>query len=441
MPGDVDIRGMLAQELEYIYKLSRLGTNPGLEVMERLMVQLGNPERGGRYVHITGTNGKGSVASMIDSVMRAAGYKVGLYTSPHLYEFNERIRINGAAIPEEDLLRLIQQVRQAADQAGLTPTFFEFTTALTFLYFATKAIDLAVIEVGLGGRWDATNVITPLVSVITNVGLDHMELLGPTKVKIAGEKAGIIKEKVPTVLGRMEREVLDVFKKVCRQKNSRLTMAEQVVAADVLDSSLDGQRVELKGVLAGIVDLPLLGRHQVDNLSVAVAAIDRLAHAGYLVDFNQLAAGIRRTTWEGRLDIVSRQPLIIVDGAHNADGLQALADFLSSLPATRGADMRYDVLVLGVKRGRDLTDIATKILPLFKQVIVTEGAYQPERAAVLAEKLNGWHKSIQAVRRPGAAVAAAKKLLPPHGVMVVTGSLYMIADALAALNRQKIKTI
>lgn len=233
------------QELEYLYHLERFGVKPGLGVMRELMDVLGHPEKKFKSIHVTGTNGKGSTCAMVESVLRESGIKTALYTSPHLYTFNERIKISGVPISDSDLISLIQEIRDVVEKNNLQPTFFEFTTALAFLYFSRAHIDIAVIEVGMGGRLDATNVITPLLSIITNVGLDHMEFLGDTVEEIAREKAGIIKEGVPVITREEDENILNIFNEEAKKNNTHVIRAQDVVSTKVLHADFSGQEVEV----------------------------------------------------------------------------------------------------------------------------------------------------------------------------------------------------
>jgi len=428
---------MLDRELNYIYGLNRLGIKPGLAVINRLLSELGKPHQSLKYVHITGTNGKGSVAAMISSVMQAAGYKTGLYTSPHLYSFNERIRISGDPISNLDLLHCIQLVKEAAGRADVAPTFFEFTTALAFLYFAEQKVDIAVVEVGVGGDWDATNVITPLVSIITNVSLDHTDLLGKTERAIARRKAGIIKPGVPVVVGDVGGAPLQEIIKVSLANKSSVVKAIEEVKIKRLTQELSGQEVLISGPFEAKAWLPLLGDHQLKNLQVAVAGLGQLKRH-YNITATDMVAGIGRVSWPGRLEVISRHPLIIVDGAHNNDGMLALHKFLQGLAGVTDQKIRYDVLILGVKKGKDLSLIAGKIIPMFKHIILTEGSYQPEPVGNMARQLTDFNNRIILEPNPKRAVERGLKLLTGEGTMLACGSLYMVADVLPALKQQAV---
>ncbi|MDA1169236.1 MAG: bifunctional folylpolyglutamate synthase/dihydrofolate synthase [bacterium] len=432
-------------ELEYLYGLERFGIKPGLAVMQQIMELLGHPEQQFKSIHVTGTNGKGSTCAMIESILRTSGYKTALYTSPHLYAFNERIREGGESISDEDLIQLVAEIRLKMQDADIQPTFFEFTTALAFLHFARSNIDIAVIEVGMGGRFDATNVITPLLSVITNVGLDHMEYLGETAQEIAYEKAGIIKEGVPVVTAEQDASILAIFDAEAVKKHTSVVRVGDVVQANIVSSNLEGQEVELSfrppsrnlrvdpGSRPGMtiaVHLPLLGSHQIENMKTAIAAVIPLipTFSKGMALRDAIAVGIVNTVWEGRLQIISENPLMIVDGAHNQGGALALAEFLATLPRT-------DTIVFAVKKGKNISDMMHAVIPLFSHVVITEGSYMPEDAEILAKKISEVHSNVAVEKDVSRAIYQAKRITPQGGTIVITGSLYMVADALACLKK------
>jgi dihydrofolate synthase/folylpolyglutamate synthase len=389
-----------------------------------MMEVFGHPERQFKSIHVTGTNGKGSTCAMVESVLRKAGYTTGLYTSPHLFTFHERIRTDGVNIPDEELIHLIREIRLVVEQEDIQPTFFEFTTALAFLYFARKLIDIAVIEVGMGGRYDATNVITPLVSVITNVGLDHTEYFGPTKQHVAKEKAGIIKPGVPVVIGEENPEILQIFESEAEEKGAPITLVQDAIRAEVLSSNLDGQEVRIQD---RVIHLPLLGLHQVKNLATAIASLGAI-EKDLPVSQDAIESGIADTKWEGRLEVVSKKPLILVDGAHNPDGARALGEFLKQFN-------RFDVVVFASKKGKDVSDILEYVISKFTHVIVAEGSYMPEDADVLAQLIQKIGNHVIIERNVQAACERAQLLVSDDGVMLITGSLYMVPDALSYLQR------
>ena len=402
----------MRETFDFLYGLEKFGIKLGLGTISELMDKLEHPEKKFSSIHIAGTNGKGSVAAMCASVLREAGYKVGLYTSPHLVRFNERIQVNGE-ISDRELAELTETIR--AKMGAVQPTFFEFTTALAFLYFAQK-VDIAVVEVGMGGRLDATNVITPLVSVITTIGMDHMQYLGGTVAEIAREKAGIIKENVPVVIGFLPREAEEAVDARCNEKNATLFTATK---AEILTSDINGQQFLFDGKK---YEITLLGKHQVDNACVALQALSVVRERFPFSD-KQLKDGLRNARWPGRLDVVLKKPLIIVDGAHNVDGMNMLAAFVESIP-------RRKMLVLGMADDKEAEKMVKRIVPLFEQVIVTQGNFKPMDAEKLAGIARKYCAAVKVICDSKNALIEAKKNLKDDELCLVTGSLYLIGDAI-----------
>ena len=311
--------------LEYLYGLERFGIKLGLEVITTLLNTLGNPHQQYKSIHIAGTNGKGSTAAFLAQILIEAGYKVGLYTSPHLIQFNERIKINGKDISELDLINLIAVIKEKAEKNNLQLTFFEFTTALAFFYFAQQKIDVAVVETGMGGRLDVTNVIQPEVTIITNISLDHQQYLGETKEEIAAEKSGIIKDKAIVVTVEEDKEVLKIIEKKCMEKNAGLFLSDK---AWPQEASLERQIFTVKGQEYTI---HLLGEHQLQNAALAIKAASLLAERGLLISSYNIQEGFKKAYWPGRLEIICNEPLVLVDCAHNLAGMQELARVIPSL--------------------------------------------------------------------------------------------------------------
>ncbi|PIN73486.1 bifunctional tetrahydrofolate synthase/dihydrofolate synthase [Candidatus Woesearchaeota archaeon CG10_big_fil_rev_8_21_14_0_10_45_16] len=404
------------QELDYLYNLQLFGVRLGLERMEQLLIVLGNPQHSFKTIQVAGTNGKGSTCSYLASILKAAGLSVGLYTSPHLIKFNERIKVDGLDITDGDLVQLIKKIRAAIEENSIETTFFEFTTALAFLYFAKKKVDVAVIEVGLGGRLDATNVLTPLVSVITNINFDHMDILGDTKEQIAKEKAAIIKRGIPLVTAEEDQTVFYLFKEECLKKKSPMHIIE---APQILSSTLGKQQFLFSGKKYLI---SMDGKHQVKNAALAAKAI---AVSGLKIPEVSLEKGLREAFWPGRLEIVSRKPLIIVDGAHNVAGVETLAAFLQTIE-------KKDVLVLALAKDKEKEKIVQMLVPLFRDIIVTEGSHKPLPADILAEEVKKHTDKVLII--PDIKEAVEKGLeFQKDGLLLATGSLYMIGDALKFL--------
>lgn len=423
----------LEEELRYLYSLERFGIKLGLEVMEQLLAELGNPHQAFKSVHITGTNGKGSTASFMERVLREGGYQVGLYTSPHLYRFNERVQVNGQEISNEQLMQHIEQVRQAASTRSLQPTFFEFTTAIAFLEFARQKVAIAVIEVGMGGVLDATNVITPEVAIITNVGLDHTPLLGTTREEIAQNKAGIIKRGCAVVTAEVDPVLRRIIKDECSRQGASLYEVDTQLAVADRHQTLAGQTFSVRGSFTGELRIALLGQHQVRNALTALLGLQRLQGRGWKIPAAATMHGLAAAAWPGRLDIVSRQPFILVDGAHNNDGVDSLVAFLEEMKDELPAS---SVLVVAAKQGKNVDELRDKIVARFAHVIVTQGNFEPMLAPDLARILQQGGRQVEIIPDVVQALHRATQVVAPDGMILITGSLYMVGDALQALERK-----
>nr|MDA8422316.1 bifunctional folylpolyglutamate synthase/dihydrofolate synthase [Nitrospiraceae bacterium] len=355
------------ETIDYLYGLQKHGIKLGLENSIRLMELMGNPQEKFRTVHIAGTNGKGSTSACIASMLQAAGYRVGLYTSPHLVSFTERIKINGAPIPEAAVVALAQRVRReyhgfaAGGAVPGSPTFFEVTTAIAFRYFADQGVDIAVIEVGMGGRLDSTNVITPLVSVITNIDLEHTEFLGNTLERIAAEKAGIVKAGVSLVTGATQADVIRVIEREAGGKRAPVYRLSRDFQPEHIAPGIE-QVFDYRGLQAAYqgLRLSLLGRYQVDNACCALAAVECLRGSGIVVDEPALRQGLAQARWEGRLERVAQRPDIYLDGAHNPASARKLAE------AVRDLKKYYSrlVLVIGILGDKDYHGILSELISL-----------------------------------------------------------------------------
>lgn len=429
------------EALDYLASQTKFGINLGLDRIRELLRRLGNPQEGLRVVHIGGTNGKGSTAAMIASVLRAAGYRTGLFTSPHLHSYTERYRINGVAIAEEEVASLINEVRPVLEQMVAdgheAPTEFEVSTALAFLWFARQQVDWLVLEVGLGGDIDSTNVVIPETTVITNVGLDHMDYLGPTIVDIARAKAGIIKPGVPLVTGT-SGEALEVIQVRARELAAPLwALGQEIVVEEVRASaSCTACRVSTP---AGEFELevPLLGAHQAANAALALAALLQLRERGANWQEVHLRQGLAATRWPGRLEIINQQPLVVLDGAHNYAGALALAEALPLLAGERRLN-----LILGMLADKEREKVLALLAPRVDHLIITKPnsnrAGDWQALADLAHKYLKPEKveiyeQVEAAIERGLAVTAATE------VLLITGSLYMIADARAYLLKKYVK--
>lgn len=416
--------------IEYLYRLQKHGIKLGLETMQTLLERVGNPHRALRVIHIGGTNGKGSTAAMVASVLQHSGRRVGLYTSPHLVDFRERIRVNGDMITENQVEGVIARLR-AALQDNLEPTFFEMTTALAFLYFADSAVDVAVLEVGLGGRFDATNVMEhPLACAITTIGLDHQEYLGPTEEMIAYEKGGIIKPFVPVVIGRMGQEAEQVLRRIAQDRSAPLWQLGR-------DFGIDGNRPErltYRGVTRVWGDLTcgLAGRHQWDNAACALALLEAASRAGIDPDERAVRDGLRTVSWEGRLESIDEYPKVVLDGAHNPAAAYALAEYLQDF-SIRHPTSRI-ILVWGMMRDKDRREFIAPLLPYVSEIVLTQATLA--RSATVQElrsTLHEWQGPVLEAVLPMDALTAARSRAMPHDLICITGSLMLLGDIQAAV--------
>lgn len=416
--------------IEYLYALQKHGIKLGLETMRILLDRVGNPHRSLRVLHIGGTNGKGSTAAMVASVLQHSGRRVGLYTSPHLVEFRERIRVNGRMITEKQVEKVIARLRVAL-RDDLEPTFFEMTTALAFLYFADSEVDVAVLEVGLGGRFDATNVVgQPLATAITTIGLDHQEYLGQTEEAIAFEKGGIIKPCIPVVIGRMGQGAEQVLRRIARDRSAPLWQLGR-------DFAVDGRRPErftYRGVTRVCEDLicGLEGRHQRDNAACALALLEAAGRARIDTDEAAVRDGLRMVSWEGRLELIDEYPKVMLDGAHNPAAAHVLAEYLKDF-SIRHPTSRV-ILVWGMMRDKDRQGFIAPLLPFVSEIVLTQATLA--RSATVQElraTLHEWQGPVLEAVLPMDAMTAARSRAMPHDLICIAGSLMLLGDIKAAV--------
>ncbi len=411
----------------YLYRLQKHGIKLGLETMTALTARLGMPQNRYRTLHIAGTNGKGSTAAMAAAMLQAAGYRVGLYTSPHLVDFRERIRVNGEMIPESRVAQLTDQL-QALHQPELSPTFFEYTTAMAFQHFADAAVDVAVLEVGLGGRFDATNVVTPMACAITTIALDHQAYLGSTLSSIAFEKAGIIKPGVPVVLGRLDDDAWRTIEQVARERQAPVFRIDEHFHTE----GEEPQQFSYRGVGMHYNGLTcvLAGRHQLDNAACALALLEAAAPQGIVITSEAVRTGLQAVSWAGRLEVVDRRPTILLDGAHNPAAATALADFLTG--ADRLHPSRPVVLVLGMMRDKDHRGFVEPLRGLVDEVVLTQ-ADLPRSATAqeLQSSLGNLLPHPHVMPSLSDAMALARQLATPDGLVCVTGSLMLVGECKA----------
>lgn len=417
------------EAMKYITEVSNFGSNYGLERTYKLLEHLGNPERDLKLIHIAGTNGKGSTTSMITEILMGEGYKVGMYTSPFIEEFEERIQINRNNIPKESLAILMDEIKVAVDkviEAGYNhPTEFEIITVLMLLYFKKENIDFGVIEVGLGGTLDSTNVIKPIIQVITSISFDHTNLLGNTLEKIAREKAGIIKKGIPTVIYPQQEEVLKVIKNKCFEMDSELYIAnnENLKFENIVNLDKPYQLLKYNNEID--ILLPLLGEHQIINLSVAMQAIEVLNNKNIIdISIANIVKSIKNVSWKGRLEVLSNNPYVVIDGAHNIQGIKTLSRNIKKY-------FKYEnlYLILGILADKDVEEMIKIITPMAKKVYsVTPNSIRGELAESLKDEVSKFNKNCKAFDKYEEAYLEALNDASEKDLILASGSLYMIGD-------------
>lgn len=408
--------------LEYLYGLQKYGIKFGLNCTQKLLEKLGNPQDHLNCIHVAGTNGKGSTAAMLSSILTRHGYRVGLYTSPHLVRFTERFRINDLEVSPERILSIIDRVREVLDERE-PPTYFEMVTAMAFLYFAEEGVDWAIVEVGLGGRLDATNVIQPKACVITNVAFDHQEFLGTSLADIAREKAGIVKERVPVVSAIRQPMAQAVLKATCIKHSAPL----HLFSRDFRVKGLENGTFQYKGLNRDWLSLPLNlpGQHQACNASLALATLEVLERRKHLfLDSTAIRNGLLRVHWPARLEVLQRDPLMILDGAHNPDGAERLRDALQ-----RHFSYRRLHLVLGIMADKDIQGIMKKLLPKAETIILTRPRYS--RAAdpkELEQVARSYSRNVHVIPDVASAIEMAGRIAAPEDCICIAGSLYFAGE-------------
>ena len=408
--------------LSYLYDLQKYGIKFGLSSTSNLLARLGNPHKNLKAVHIAGTNGKGSTAAMLSAVLTRIGIQVGLYTSPHLVRFNERFRINDQDVGDCGIMDVFLRVKDVVDERE-PPTFFEMTTAMALCLFAERGVDWAILEVGMGGRLDATNVIQPQITIINNVAFDHQEFLGFTLGRIAREKAGIIKQGVPLITAVKQPVALAVIKERC----SALAAPFYRVGRQIKVRSRGRRCFTYRGLKWRLenLQLPLAGRHQLLNAATALGALEVLEQLGHFHPTNeQIQEGLSKTCWPGRLEWFSEHPPVLLDGAHNNAGIVSLRKALQEEYIYKKL-----IIVLGIMADKDLWGMLHRLAPWADHIILTRPRY--ERAAEpesLREMAGEFAKRTELIRSVRQALKRAMTLATSEDLVVVTGSLYFIGE-------------
>ena len=403
-----------------------------LRRVEQLLERLGDPQNAARSVHIAGTKGKGSTAAMIASILTRSGYRVGLYTSPHLLSITERLQVDGKPITENTFARLVDVLKPEAEAVNQLGTYgelttFELLTALAFTYFREMGVHYQVLETGLGGRLDATNVVTPQVCVITSISYDHMDVLGDTLTRIATEKAGIIKPGSTVVCSSQLPEAMAVIERTCRDLQVKLIRIGSDVTWERKSFSAEEQSFTLKGIMRNYdLNLPLLGEYQLENAATAVATVEVLSGRGANISAENIASGLAKMRWPGRLQILRRQPWVIVDGAHNAYSVKKLGEALRQYFVFNRL-----VFVFGASADKDIAGMVAELASFRSEVIVT-GSHHPRAVtpAVLAAEFAKYGITPQIAPDVPSAVKLALSRAKPDDLICATGSIFIIAEVM-----------
>jgi dihydrofolate synthase/folylpolyglutamate synthase len=426
--------------LDYIYSFvdyetqrrPRDAAHYDLRRVDELLGRLGNPHRQAKSVHVAGSKGKGSVSAMIASVLSTTGYRTGLYTSPHLLNFNERIRVDDRLITDTEITDLVERIKPEVAAVNTKATYgqlttFEIITALGFTYFAAKGCQFNVVEVGLGGRLDATNVISPEVCAITSISLEHTDVLGNTLAEIAAEKAGIIKPGITVVSAPQADEVARVVDRVCAEKHSRLVRAGTDLTWELTGFDATHQSLRVEGRLGSYdLTIPLVGEYQLENAAVALGCLEVLVEQGCRIAPSAITAGLARVDWPGRLQVLRKNPVVVADGAHNPFSAARLRQALKKY-----FRFEHATLIIGTSSDKDIAGIAAELAPLFSRVIVTRSIH-PRALATgpLVAEFNRLGIKAEATEDISTALPLALSGAGPNDLICVTGSLFVVAGAI-----------
>ncbi|EJO5348712.1 bifunctional folylpolyglutamate synthase/dihydrofolate synthase [Clostridium botulinum] len=419
------------QAREYIQSKARFGSNLGLDRTEKLLKLLDSPHKKLKCIHIAGTNGKGSTTAMVSSVLKEVGYKVGMYTSPYIEEFEERIQINNENIPKDDLSYIITKIANVVEKVENmgygNPTEFEIITVSMFYYFYLKKVDFAVIEVGLGGRLDSTNVLDPILTIITSISYDHMNILGNTLEEIAYEKAGIIK-KAPVIMYPQKEECKKIIEKVCKEKKCELIKVEDNlnnIEIKSIGKNTGHQNFKLKTKDNNYeVYLPLLGEHQIKNCSTAILSLEKLIKLGINIEKKHILSGLKKVIWPARLEIVNKNPLTVIDGAHNIEGIKSLKNNINKY-------FKYNklILILGILKDKEIEDMIKTLVPIAHRVLtVTPHSDRGQSSKKLMNTVLKYNKNCEDLEGYEECYNKAKSYCEDEDMILICGSLYMVGD-------------
>jgi dihydrofolate synthase/folylpolyglutamate synthase len=414
------------EAIEYLFPLVRYGTKLGLDNIEELLSKIGNPHRPLRVIHVVGSKGKGSVCAFISSILREAGYKVGTFTSPHLVDFIERIRVNWEPIPQHDVVRFTGELKQVAEEMTKesiikSPTFFEMTTAMAFKYFEERSVDFVVMEAGMGGRFDSTNVADPILAVITHISMEHAEHLGRSLNRIAKDKAGIIKEGIPVILAEESR----IVRERCEEKGCQLTVLGRDIEFGRDTYDLSGQNFWVQDGERRSFHIDLLGNYQVENAALAYAASLRLRDLGHEISDGSIERGLGKVKWPARMQVLQYGPFVVVDTTHDVSGSGKLVESLDEL-------FEFDkaTLVFGALEDKDVNHMASILGPFFDRIIATEAQYR--KALPVADVEKAFQEHSEKVESEPTVSMAIQKALAGAGeknLICITGSIFTASEA------------
>ncbi|KYK22135.1 hypothetical protein AYK24_08460 [Thermoplasmatales archaeon SG8-52-4] len=413
------------ESIDWLYSFEKFGIKLGLERIKYICKKLGNPQDNFKIIHVGGTNGKGSVCRFLQSVLTFNGYKIGVYLSPHLQRFSERFLINGEEISKDDIIILVEKIKPIIEEMiknKNTPTFFEIVTAIAFQYFNDKKVDFAIVEVGLGGRFDATNIVKPIVSVITNISLDHQDRLGKKIEEIAFEKAGIIKKDTPLITAA-NGKALNIIKKISKEKNSQITVIDKS-SWEKTQGGPDWQELLINGLIKNYnVKTKMAGHFQGENIAITLATIESLQMNGIYITDESITNGIEKASIVGRMEIVSYEPIVILDGAHNIAAIEFLKKTLVD-------DFVYDklILIIGILADKNVQEMLDLITPISDIIIVTKSqnkrACSPLKLKEMIDK-----KDVVIKNDISTAIEYANKVAAKKDLICITGSLFTVGEA------------
>ncbi len=418
---------------DYLYSLNRLGSKPGLERIQKVLNLLGNPEKKFKSIHFTGTNGKGSTIAFTYFALKENNYNVGIFTSPHLENARERIQINEEKISEKDFERLIKKIHKLNEEEKIGLTFFEFMTALAFEYFEEKKPDIALIEVGMGGMLDSTNTIVSEASVITKIEYDHMDFLGENLANIAAEKAGIIKQGKPAIIGVEQKNLIQLIEKKCIEKKSSLINAFEKFEYTRTESAPDFEKFTAEDISSDKkydIVIGLGGEHQIKNSLVALALLQKLKEQGWNLEFKKIIKGFEKTKWAARSEVIQKNPLVLVDAAHNPDGINALKKSLKEW--YHGKKI---IFVFGASKNRKYTEMVELLTPIAKRFYFGKNSRKGIDTKELEVVAGKNSIDSQEFEVPADAFNAALSEAEKDDVIVVTGSIYFIGDIYLSIKK------